>query len=65
MARHNKLGKSGEAYAAEYLTSRGYVERDCNWRRGKLDLDLVAVKDNCLVMGEVENSGNADFAFPE
>ena len=40
MAQHNKLGKSGEEYAAEYLTSRGYVVRDINWRSGKLELDL-------------------------
>ena len=65
MARHNKLGKSGEEYAAEYLTSRGYVVRDCNWRSGKLELDLVAVKDNCLVIVEVKTRRNADFAFPE
>ena len=65
MAQHNKLGKSGEEYAAEYLTSRGYVVRDINWRSGKLELDLVAVKDNCLVVIEVKTRRNTDYAFPE
>lgn len=65
MAQHNRLGKSGEEYAAEYLTSHGYVVRDINWRSGKLELDLVAVKDNCLVVVEVKTRRNTDYAFPE
>ncbi len=65
MAQHNKLGKSGEEYAAEYLISRGYIIRDINWVSGKLELDLVAYRDNTLIIVEVKTRANTDFAYPE
>lgn len=54
MARHNELGKKGEDRAADYLTERGYVILDRNWRMGHLELDIVCRKDNLLVIAEVK-----------
>lgn len=65
MARHNQLGKSGEEYAADYLASRGYVIRDVNWRSGKLELDLVASRDNLLIVVEVKTRSSEEYEYPE
>ena len=65
MAQHNLLGKSGEELASEYLISRGYIVRDINWVSGKYELDIVAFKDDMLVVVEVKTRRNSDFAYPE
>ncbi len=65
MAEHNRTGKSGEERAAEYLTARGYVIRDINWKNGKLELDIVAYKDRTLVIVEVKTRSSERFEYPE
>ena len=50
MAEHNDLGKSGENAAVAYLEQKGYLIRDRNWRRGHFELDIVAAKDNELIV---------------
>ncbi|MDR1372992.1 MAG: YraN family protein [Dysgonamonadaceae bacterium] len=54
MARHNELGKEGEAAALEYLKKNGYEILHTNWRRGHLELDIVARTDCELVFVEVK-----------
>ncbi|WP_294628097.1 YraN family protein [uncultured Bacteroides sp.] len=65
MAKHNELGKAGEAAAAAYLERQGYVVRDRNWRKGHYELDIVAVKDQKLIIVEVKTRSNTQFAAPE
>ncbi len=65
MARHNETGKSGEQRAAEYLLTQGYTVRDVNWRSGKYELDIVAYKENTLVVVEVKTRTNDDYMRPE
>lgn len=45
MAAHNALGKAGEDAAMAYLERNGYTIRHRNWRKNRLELDIVAVKD--------------------
>ena len=54
MARHNIFGKQGEDVAADYLIKNGYIIRERNWRLDKLEVDIVAEKDRCIVMVEVK-----------
>ena len=54
MARHNIFGKQGEDAAADYLIKNGYIIRERNWRLDKLEVDIVAEKDRCIVMVEVK-----------
>jgi putative endonuclease len=54
MAEHNELGLFGEQKAAEYLQSKGFQIRHRNWRRGHLELDIVAENDRYLVIAEVK-----------
>lgn len=65
MAKHNELGKAGEDAAVAYLENAGYIIRDRNWRKGHFELDIVAAKDNELIVVEVKTRANTQFALPE
>lgn len=65
MAEHNELGKAGEDAAVVYLENNGYLIRHRNWRRGHFELDIIAAKDNVLVVIEVKTRSNTEFAQPE
>ncbi len=65
MAEHNLLGKSGEEFALQHLISRGYIVKDVNWVSGKFELDIVAYRDDLLVIVEVKTRSNIDYANPE
>ena len=54
IAHHQKLGKEGEAYALDYVKAKAYKVLHTNWRYGKKELDIVALKDNMLIVFEVK-----------
>ena len=58
------LGKAGEDAAVEYLTRKGYTIRDRNWRKNRLELDIVATKDDIIAFVEVKTRRNTDFREP-
>lgn len=64
MADHNELGQAGENAAVAYLEKNGYVIRHRNWRKGRLELDIVAAKDNELIIAEVKTRKGADILQP-
>lgn len=65
MAKHNELGKAGEDAAVAYLESQDYLIRHRNWRRGHLELDIVAAKSNELIVIEVKTRRDTEFGSPE
>jgi len=65
MATHNELGKTGEKYAQEYLLSKGYKIHHVNWKSGNYELDIIAEKDNILIVAEVKTRSNNFFGNPE
>lgn len=65
MAHHNDIGSQGEKIAAEYLTSKGYTILSCNWRYKKLEIDLIARKNNFLVLVEVKTRSAEIWGLPE
>lgn len=67
MAKHNELGKWGEAEAVRFLEAKGYAILERDWRFGKRDLDIVALtEDACtLVVVEVKTRGTDDMKAPE
>ena len=65
MADHNELGNLGEKRAQDYLSSKGYTLRECNWYSGKLELDIIAEKDNWLIIVEVKTRSTETFEHPE
>ncbi len=65
MAAHNELGKEGEEEAAAYLEAHGYTILHRNWRSGRFELDIVAEKDNELIVIEVKTRRNNEYGLPE
>jgi len=65
MARHNELGKNGEALAAAYLTQHGYAILHCNWRYSHYEIDIIALKENVLHFVEVKSRASKNFGLPE
>lgn len=64
MAQHNEFGRTGEDYAADYLRGNGYFIRDRNWRTGHKELDIVAEKDNELIIVEVKTRRTTLYGHP-
>ena len=65
MAEFHELGKTGEELAAEYLKHKGYKILETNWRKGQLEIDIVALKDETLVVAEVKTRSTNYFGEPE
>ena len=65
MAEHNLLGTKGEEIAVRYLKKNGYSIRATNWRYGKKEIDIVAEKDDTLVIIEVKTRRGTFFGEPE
>ncbi len=65
MAAHNELGKRGEELAADYLREKGYRILETNWRFGRNELDLIARKDQYLVVIEVKTRYSNVVVEPE
>ena len=65
MSKHNKIGIKGEQIAAEYLLNKGYIVLHRNWRSGKKEIDIIALKDNIVVAVEIKTRTNNKVLFPE
>jgi len=65
MAKHNDLGYAGEEMAVNYLQSKGYIIRHRNWKSGRKELDIVAEKENVLVVVEVKTRSTECFLHPQ
>ena len=65
MAKHNELGLLGENRARDFLVTKGYKIRTTNYYAGKLEIDIIAEKDNWLVIVEVKTRSTNVFLAPE
>ena len=65
MATHNALGKSRRRCGSSYLERNGYAIRHRNWRKNHLELDIVATKDNEVVIVEVKTRSNTQYIEPQ
>ena len=59
------LGQLGERLAAEYLTNKGYLIVERNWRSGRYEIDLVARDMDVYVVVEVRTRRGKNFGSPE
>lgn len=59
-----ELGQYGELLAQQWLLERGYKIRQANYRYLKLELDIVAEKDNRIVVVEVKTRQTAEIGEP-
>ena len=60
MARHNDTGKWGDQLAADKLIADGFTVLHRNWRMGKLEIDIIACRDNVIVFAEVKTRSEFD-----
>ena len=65
MASHNELGEKGEAIALDYLQKKGYAILARNYRFKRWEIDIVAEKDNLVVIVEVKTRHSRFMAGPE
>ena len=65
MAVHLALGKKGEQMAEEYFILNGFTVLHRNWRSGKFEVDLIALKGSVLHFIEVKLRSSKDFGPPE
>ncbi len=63
MAEHNDVGKWGEKVAQDYFLTHGYAIAGTNVRIGKVEIDLIVIKDNRICFVEVKTR-STDFKDP-
>jgi len=65
MADHNDFGKDAENLAAEYLIKNGYKILVRNFRFKKAEIDIIAEKDNKIIVVEVKARSTDIFILPQ
>ena len=65
MARHNDLGKVGEDLAVDFLIRNDYYIRARNFRFEKAEVDIIAQKEELLIIVEVKTRSTTDFGNPQ
>jgi putative endonuclease len=67
MAEHNEIGKWGEEVAVKYLHKNGYTIRECDWRCGHRDIDIIAISPDqrFVVFVEVKTRSSDEIILPE
>jgi len=65
MATHNDFGKKAEDLAVEYLQKNGYKILMRNFRFQKAEIDIIAEKDNLIVVLEVKARSTDVFILPQ
>lgn len=65
MAEKNDLGRDGEAVARNYLIRQGYKVMHSNWHWHHYELDIVALKDNEVIVVEVKTRSEDFLVSPE
>lgn len=65
MAYHNELGKLGEQLATNLLQDKGYEILERNFIFQKAEIDIIAKKENELVIVEVKTRNSAYFGNPQ
>ncbi|MFC4816437.1 YraN family protein [Flavobacterium sp. GCM10023249] len=65
MADHNDLGKQGEVAAVAYLRENGYEILEQNFVFQKAEIDIIARKQDWLIVVEVKTRSTVEFGSPE
>ncbi|REC80550.1 YraN family protein [Chryseobacterium elymi] len=65
MANHNDFGKIAEDLAAEYLQKNGYRIVTRNFRFQKAEIDIIAEKENLIIIVEVKARSTDAFMLPQ
>ncbi len=63
MNRHINTGRMGESLAIEYLTDKGYVILETNYRNRIGEVDIIAYDKNVLVFVEVKTRLGTNYGY--
>jgi len=58
-------GAAGEKLAGQFLVQRGYRLIETNYRCREGEVDIIAIKNDCLVFVEVRTKRSSVFGGPE
>ena len=65
MAEMHETGKKGESIAMNFLSNKGYHILATNWQSNHQEIDIIAGKDDLLVIVEVKSRKSNYFGEPE
>lgn len=65
MADHNDFGKKAEDLAADFLLKNGYRILVRNFRFQKAEIDIIAEKENLIIVVEVKARSTGVFMLPQ
>ena len=65
MASQNDMGREGESEARAYLVKHGYNVLHTNWHWHHYELDIIAVKEDELIVVEVKTRSEDFLLSPE
>lgn len=62
---HILKGRDGEALARNYLIKKDFTILEQNWRSGRNEIDIIALRENLLHFVEVKTRHSLKFGYPE
>lgn len=65
MSKKAVVGAKGEQKAADYLKSKEYSIVERNYRYKRAEIDLIVLKDECIVFVEVKTRSSNAYGHPE
>jgi putative endonuclease len=65
MVRHIDFGRAGEELAVTWLQAKGYEVLERNWRHGRHEVDIIAIRDGVYHFIEVKCSRTSAYGYPE
>ena len=65
MATRKEIGNKGEENAVSFLFANGYEVLERNYRFGRGEIDIIALKNSVMVFIEVKSRKNTNFGYPE
>jgi putative endonuclease len=65
LSKHNELGKQGETLACTYLTNKGHIILETNYRYAHKEIDIISLCGDILVFTEIKARSSYAFGFPE
>ncbi len=65
MSTSSDIGTRGEVVAAKWLLNNGYELLHANWRKGRYELDIVAVKGDEVHFIEVKTRAKESLTTPK
>ena len=65
MSIGKEIGAKGEQFAEDYLSEKGYIILERNWRFGRAEIDIIARHQETIVFVEVKTRSSDHFGKPE